>query len=92
MKRILILSIGFICAQVKISPLPDTELSTYCEDFEFPAGTLNVNKCIEPLDQQNASIWTVPSLDPPTKAKWCATTGRVSNSFPIRSLAPPIRH
>ena len=80
MKRILILSIGFICAEVKISPWPDTDQSTYCEDFEFPAGTLNVNKCIEPLDQQNASLWTAPSIDPPTKAKWCATTGRVSNS------------
>ena len=73
MKKILILSLGFISAQVKISP------PTYCEDFEFPAGTLNVNKCIDPLNEQNSSLWTVPSVDPPTKAKWCATSGWFSS-------------
>jgi len=76
MKRILILSFGFIsAADVTISPWPDTDKSTYCKDFEFPAGTLNVNKCIDPLNEQNASLWTVPSKEPPTKAKWCATLG-----------------
>ena len=79
MKNILILSLGFISAQVKISPWPNTDQSTYCEDFEFPAGTLNVNKCIDPLNEQNSSLWTVPSKDPPTKAKWCATSGWFSN-------------
>ena len=77
MKIILILSFGFIsAADVTISdpvPWPDTDKPTYCKDFEFPAGTLNVNKCIDPLNEQNSSLWTVQSKEPPTKAKWCAT-------------------